>query len=89
MSDTLPNVPLVAGVWTDLYAATGITVGVQLLIQNLGSNTVYLHSDAVEPIAADGFKILPPTIEAVNKAGDAGAWALSNIVDTIINVAAN
>ena len=87
MADTLPNVTLVAGVWTDLYAATGITVGNQILIQNLGNNPIYLHANAVAPVPSDGFKSLPPTREAVNSTGDAGAWALSNVVDTILNVA--
>ena len=90
MADTLPNVPLAAGVWTDLYAATGITVGTSILIQNLGSNPIYIHAGPdvpVAPIGPDGFKKLPPGREAVNESGDTGAWALSIAVDSIVNVA--
>lgn len=90
MADTLPNVPLVAGVWTDLYAATSIAVGTSILIQNIGSSAIYIHAGPdvpVAPIGPDGFKKLPPNIEAANETGDTGAWALSVAINGLVNVA--
>lgn len=87
MADTIPNIPLVAGVWTELYAASTITVGTQLGIQNLGISPLYLHAGPDEPTGVDGFKLLPAEREAVNKTGDTGAWVLSKIVDSVVNVA--
>ncbi len=87
MADTLPNLPITEGVWTDIYAAfPSIPVGTQITVQNLGSNTLYLNAKATEPNVDDGFKALPPFREAVNDSGDSGAWILSNVVDSVINV---
>ena len=86
MADTLPNLKIVEGVWTDIYAASGIAVGTQITVQNLGSNTLYLNAKATEPNVDDGFKAVPPFREAVNDSGDSGAWILSNVVDSLINI---
>lgn len=87
MSDTLPNVTLPANVWVDLYAATGITVGDQILTQNLGSVGIRLHSSAAIP-TVDGFRRAASGQEAINDAMDAGAWAYSPVVDGLVNVKA-
>ena len=86
MADTLPNLKIVEGVWTDIYTASGIAVGTQITVQNLGSNTLYLNAKATEPNVDDGFKAVPPFREAVNDSGDSGAWILSNVVDSLINI---
>ena len=87
MADTLPNVPTPPGVWVDLYAATGIIVGTQISIQNLGSNVLFLHAGPDVPTNSDGFKRLPSFREAINMDGDTGAWVLSKVVENIVNVA--
>jgi len=87
MADTLNNVPLPAGVWVDLYDATGITVGVKLSVQNLGSSTIQLVVKATEPLVTDGFNELVPGNEQYqNQDADSGAWARSLINSGIANV---
>lgn len=78
MSDTIPNVPLPAGEWVDLYDATSITIGTQIAAQNLKHTYVRLGTQATEPVNTDGFNLLPPYKTALNDAGDSGAWAYSN-----------
>lgn len=75
--DTLQNVVLEKGVWTDLYSATGLTVGVQIIVQNLTTSHVRLHTSAAQPTGDYGFKTVPPYEEAINETGDSGAWAFS------------
>lgn len=77
MSDTLVNRVLEPNVWVDLYAETGLPVGTKLVIQNIGSTEVYLHSGAAEPAEGDGFVIMGTYEFFANKQGDAGAWARS------------
>ena len=87
MADTLQNVPLPAGTWVDLYDATGITVGVKLAVQNLGSNTIQLAVKATEPLATDGFnELVPGNDQYQNQDSDSGAWAKSLVNDNIVNV---
>lgn len=85
MADTLPNITLPKGVWVDLYDESGITVGVQIVVQSLSSGSVRLSSMAAEPSGADGFQLLNEGIEATNGDGDLGAWAMS-MVGGAVNV---
>lgn len=85
MADTLPNTSLPANTWVDLYADTGITVGVKILLQNLGTTGVRLASSAASP-AGDGFKRVTSGQEAFNETGDSGAWAYSPVIDGLLNV---
>ena len=85
MADTLPNTPLPANTWVDLYAATGITVGTKLLLQNLGNSSIRLASSATTP-SGDGFKRVYSGSSAYNATGDSGAWAYSPVVDGVANV---
>lgn len=85
MADTLNNTPLIANVWIDIYAATGITVGTKIIIQNLGTASVRLAASALEP-SGDGFKRAASGQQATNDAGDLGAWVYSPVVDGEINV---
>lgn len=66
----------VAGEWVDLYAATGVTVGNALLVQNFNSDTqVALSDSATEPTDATGrVRINAGDFYQVD-AGSAGAWA--------------
>jgi hypothetical protein len=74
--DTLPNTFLPPGQWVDLYAATGITVGTQIVVQNIGVCDVYLASQSAEPpIPSTAHQILRREQESFNDYEDAGAWA--------------
>lgn len=63
--------------WVDLYSATSISVGTQIVIQNTGAYAVKLSDQASIPLANEGFNLLEPREYVSNKAGAAGAWAFS------------
>lgn len=80
MPDTLVNVPLPANTWVDLYAATGIPVGVAISAENVGTSDVYLTVRATQPpIGFDAYSIVQrkTSVPYRNSTGDAGAWAYS------------
>lgn len=79
MSDTLPNVTLPEGVWVDLYAATGITVGTQIVTTNLSSRDVRLVTKATAPLPTDGYVVVERHQEHVNEVDDSGAWAMCHL----------
>ena len=87
MADTLPNVPLPRGVWVDLYAATGIAVGDQIDVQNLGDQEVLLVTKATEPTDADGYFRIGVGEVARNDLGEAGLWARCITSDGVVQVA--
>ena len=91
MADTSNNIPLPASTWVDLYAATGITVGTQLLVQNQSTQSCKIYAGATPPadltVNTAAFKTLPGWQEAKNTDGDTGAWAISLAGDGLINVA--
>ena len=86
MSDTLPNVTVSERVWTNIYAATGITVGTQILVQNIGSCDVYLTSQAAAPTDDTAHQIVKRGQFALNDPDDAGAWAYCQGCDGLLNV---
>ncbi len=75
MADTLPSVDLPSNEWVDLYAATGITPGLQIKVQNTGTADVYLNAGASQPPDFEAFVLVLRGIQAINDTGDAGAWA--------------
>ena len=75
----MPDVTLNPKTFTDLYAATGISVGTKVLIQNKTRAGVNVFDDAVEPTNPVGGTIIPPVVQAQNKSGDPGAWAYSRV----------
>jgi hypothetical protein len=76
MSDTLPNVKLPAKTPVELYAATGITAGVQICVQNNSTSDVRVYSGTDEPtMGVDGSILLRPGITGKNETGDTGLWA--------------
>jgi len=77
MAQTLPSVSLPAGVWVDLYAATSITVGVQLITQNIGNTEVRLSESVAEPTSSVGNNILYPSDFLQSIAAPVGVWAWS------------
>lgn len=72
------NVDLPKNTPVDLYAATGITVGLQLRVSNLTTGDVRL-SISEAGLLTDH---IPITMyeQAINNIGDAGAWASSTEV---------
>lgn len=78
MAQTLPSVALPRNQWIDLYDATGITVGNQIVIQNIGTSDAILFEDNSEPPAVpQGKNNIKVGGYLTNKAGNIGAWGLS------------
>ena len=89
MPDTIQNVPLPAGVWVDLYAQSGIAVGVAISVGNVGVADVYLAVQASQPpVNHDAYEVLQrrPSVPFRNSNGDTGAWALCPHGDGKVNV---
>ena len=86
MADTIDNTILAAGTWVDLHVATGITVGLQVIVYNLGTSTVLLHTGLAQPLTTDGFIILKPGESLQNEVGASGVWAHSVFKRGLVNV---
>ena len=69
-------VKLPARTWINLYAATGINVGVQLDVINVTPNDVKLSSTVGEPISTDPHLPLLFNSKAVCDQSSLGAWAM-------------
>ena len=78
MADTLPNIQIPARTWIDLYSASGIAVGTQIIVKLLGGYEVRLVTSAAQPTDMNAFDVLVSrTVPAQNDSGDSGAWAWS------------
>lgn len=77
MATSLEPITIPARTWVNLYAATGITVGVQIIIQNTGGRDAKLSESAAEPTSTTGFNSIPPYRYLTNTASSVGAWAFS------------
>jgi len=85
MATSLLPVPIPPNTRVDLYDATGILVGNQLIVQNIGSSEAELTESAAEPDDAAGFNSLVPREFFTNSAANVGAWAFSKL-GTILQV---
>ncbi len=79
MAISLTPVKLPAGKWVDLYAATGINVGLQIVVQNIGTSDAVLTESLVAPTSMYGHNIIEPLVFLSNKVGAVGAWAFSSV----------
>ena len=87
MADTLPNIELKSGDWIDLYAQSGIVVGTQITVKNIGTEVVWLVTKATIPTFSDGRDELAVGEQLENSYDDSGAWAFSANTDGLINIA--
>ncbi len=84
MADTIADIPLTGAAYQDLYDATGITVGVSVIIQNKSMDRVWIQIKATTPTAAsrDGYLLLggnDKTADSVTiAAGESGCWAFGS-----------
>ncbi len=85
---------LPANTWVDLYNATSISVGTQLIAHNPFPSVIYLSDSAASPTGmidsepsnrTVGVYALNQFEDRNNKAGAAGAWALC-LEDTTVQV---
>lgn len=79
MAVTRESINLISGVWTDIYKALGLTPGVKIAVQNIGSSDIYLSAAVLKPATdSDAWqRIQPNDFPMANDAGDPGAWAFS------------
>ena len=75
MADTLPNISIPEQTWVDLYSASGIAIGTQILVQNIGVCDIYLTSQAAQPTDYTAHQIIKRSQFVINNVGDTGAWA--------------
>lgn len=78
MSTSLPRVTIPANTWVDLYDATGITVGTQLIIQNTGHDEARLTESASTP-TTEGYNPLGLGDFITSADTPVGAWAYSRL----------
>lgn len=83
MATSLPSVAIPSNVWVDLYAETGIVVGTQLIIQNIGSSEAILSESVAKPIPATGHNIISPRQYLTNAGVAVGAWSFSELGTTL------
>ena len=89
MIDTLNNIKILAGVPTDIYAASGIQVGTRIILQNIGVCDIELISQESEPTRQefnDAKQIASRSQWVINDQGDLGAWAYCNNENGLVNV---
>ena len=80
-ADTIPDIELTGVDYQDIYAATGITVGTSLIIQNKTTGKVWIQISATQPPAnsTDGF-LMEPDVNffVLIEAGESGCWVFGN-----------
>jgi hypothetical protein len=79
MANTRQDVIILKGVWTDLYAASGIAVGTAISIVNKGSNSFDVAISVAAPTVVKGFPVYSGAVSSVIsiQAAASGAWAFS------------
>lgn len=80
MADTRADVKIQPDTWTNLYSATGITVGTAVGVYNKGSSQVLLVIKATAPTSkTDGVPLWsgPTGSYASIPSGASGLWAYS------------
>jgi hypothetical protein len=87
MADSLVDVSINETTFTDLYAGSGITVGLALVVQNKSSSDIVLTIKATQPTAGlDTGVTLRPYDFAQIDAGETGLWAISSNKDGNVSV---
>lgn len=89
MAVTRVNVSIPQGVWTDLYAASGIAVGTEVTIYQKTSLQVKIAASALAPTTVDGITLNSPTdpsdpVEI--PPGEPGLWAFCATGSAVILV---
>ena len=75
MATSSTPVKLIPRVWLDIYAETGISVGTQLTIQNIGAGETRLSESVVSPISTTGHNVLIEHAYLQSATTPVGVWA--------------
>lgn len=88
MTITLPNIPVPAGEWINLYDESNIDVGTKVSIDNVSDSDIYYTSAQDQPeIDFRSYNTLKPRVGKVsNNKGDLGLWALALVEGSEVNV---
>lgn len=88
MAENFTNIRLPVSEWVDLYALSGVSVGVALSVENIGSPDVYLTVSATKPSPDhDAYNVLRREDEPIrNSSGDPGAWAFCQSSGGMVSV---
>ena len=79
MATSLTSVTIPARTWVDLYDATGITIGVQIIIQNIGRDQARLSESVASPVSATGYNIILTNEFLTSATTPVGAWSYSTL----------
>lgn len=84
----LPPVEIRSNEYVDVYAETGLAVGTQIIIQNIGHAPCYLVDSVAEPdILVSGYNVIQPSDKPnnflTNSDTPEGAWAYSPLGTTL------
>lgn len=80
----LPSVRIPINTWVDLYAETGITVGVQIQIQNIGSSDAYLVDSLSQPDEnSTGKNLIKNNNYRASALVPDGVWSYSDLGTTL------
>lgn len=77
MANSVPDV-ILTGDWTDIYLATGFSVGTSILIQNKTSAGVLVYISATKPSNGTNGYCLLGTESCVIDKSEAGCWVKGN-----------
>ena len=83
MATSLSPVIIPPTTWVDLYDATSIVVGTQIIIQNTGGSEALLSESATEPDNESGYNAIVPRVYLTNETAADGAWAFSDTGTTL------
>lgn len=76
MADTIPDIRMSRTAYIDVYAATKIPKGTQLLIQNKSTTGVYIQIRPTTPLAnsTDGYLLMANESCEVASSNISGVW---------------
>lgn len=87
MATSLPSVSLKhPDEWVDLFSATAIAVGTEIIMQNTGKSTIHLTESSAEPVLNAGFNVILPGQFVILDAGNIGAWAMGKHPESYLQV---
>lgn len=78
MAATIPDITIQNTAYTNVYTATGITVGTSVIVQNKGNAPVFLQTTAAIPLATNEDGVVLSRLEILTvDAGELGLFAKS------------
>ena len=75
----MPNLPTPPAIkltneWQDLYSASGIAVGTQVIVFCRGKHSAFLAESVAEPVGIEGIETYPTRAMYIDE-GSPGLWA--------------